>query len=125
MADHAIGPDPGGVHGLGMDDRTILYGRPSTDHDRSIVSTKDGPRPDTRLRSDANLADQNRFGVDESLRVDSWSFFTNRIESHGDHSNRTAVSPDRNSEDQHRPPALLGTLSLRQRVERSEPPWVR
>ena len=48
------------------------------------------PGQTLELRSDTDLADQNRLGVDVGLRVNPRPFVAQRIESHGDHSNIVA-----------------------------------
>ena len=48
-----------------------------------VVGPDDGSRPDARARSDADFADEHRFGVDVGIRVNPRPFVADRIEGHG------------------------------------------
>ncbi len=87
VPDHAIVADPGLLHGLGVDDGAVLNGGPGADDDRAVVGADDGAGPHARARSETDLADQHRFGVDVGIRVNPRPFFAERIEGHGGHSN--------------------------------------
>ena len=86
VADHAIVPDPGLVHGLSMDDGAVLYRSSSTNDDRSVVCTNDGPWPDARSGPKADFSDQDSLRMDirfwdgssgglGPVRRESWDLF--------------------------------------------------
>ena len=56
-----------------------------------LSSADDDTGPDTRAGSDADLADEDRLGMDVCLRMDPRPFFAQRIESHG--TIQTALPP--------------------------------
>ena len=51
--------------------------------DGAVVAAEDGARPDGRLGSDGDVAEDHRVGVDERQRVDAGGQVTESVDGHG------------------------------------------
>lgn len=69
VSDDAVVADDCGVLGRGVHDRVVLNAGSCPDDDVAVVATQHCPRPDRRLRSDSDVANDHRVRVNERRRI--------------------------------------------------------
>lgn len=82
MSDHTVVANNRWLLGCGVHNGVVLDAGPCPNDDVAIVATEDGPRPDGRMRSYPDVADDHCFWMDESHRINGRNEVAKGVDSH-------------------------------------------